>query len=132
MRKTLAIIALVALLASCSKTTENTNNLAGRWTIYKLTRQNIEQTSPVTDTTLNYSITFTTDGKFLEKNAYTPLLTDTFYNLVAWTFLKDFSQLQLTDTAKGNKARVYTIFNLTENHVELTRNSETRYMRKDQ
>jgi hypothetical protein len=127
MKKALCVFAGLIFLIGCSSKTELTGDLTGKWYIYKITRNNIDQTHLVSDSFQNYSITFTGDGKYVEENVAG---VDTARSPGLWAFQNNYGQLTLTDTAL--KVRTYTVFNLAGNHVELLRNSEDRYLRKYQ
>lgn len=127
MKKAFWILAAAFVLIGCSHQTEYVNDLTGRWFIYKITRDNIDQTHLVGDSFQNYSITFTADGKYLEMN---PQGADSNIHTGTWAFQNSYGQLVMTDT--GNVATTYTIFNLTGNHVELLKDKEDRYLRKFQ
>ena len=127
MKKALLVFAGLIFLIGCSNKGELIGDLTGQWYIYKITRDNIDQQHLVSDSFKNYSITFTSAGQYVEQNVSgidTPRKTGT------WQFQSSNGQLALTDTAR--KTIVYTMFNLTGNHVELLRNREDRYMRKFQ
>jgi hypothetical protein len=70
-------------------------------------------------------VSFTSDGKFIEQNIWGP---DTVLLPGTWEFQDANEKLALSDTVY--KKRVYTIFNLEGNHVELRRNGQNRYLRK--
>lgn len=127
MKKAFGILAVAVLLIGCSKNSEYVNDLTGKWYIYKITRNNVDQTHLVGDSFQNYSITFTGDGKYLEMN---PQGADSNKQTGTWAFQNRYAQLVLTDTAQ--KATTYTIFNLMGNHVELAKDKENRYLRKFQ
>ena len=127
MKKAFWILAAALLLIGCSKKNEYVNDLTGRWYIYKITRNNVDQNHLLTDSFNNYSITFTGDGKYVEMN---PVGLDSNIETGTWAFQNNYGQLVMTDT--GNVATTYTIFNLTGNHVELLKNQEDRYLRKFQ
>ena len=126
MKKALFVFACLIGLIGCSNKKELTGDLTGRWYIYKITRDNIDQRNLVNDSFSNYSITFTGDGKYVESKA-AGLDTTTLPG--SWEFKDNYGKLQLTDTAE---VRLYTVLNLAGNHVELLRNRENRYMRKFQ
>ena len=125
MKKVFFVLAGLLLLVSCSNKNELTADLTGKWYIYKLTRNNIDQSQLLSDSFQNYNISFTSAGQYVEQNAFG---IDTISQTGTWQFQNNNGQLALTDTA--HIQRVYTIFNLVGNHVELLRNGEDRYMRK--
>ncbi|MCW3127622.1 MAG: hypothetical protein JWO03_3280 [Bacteroidetes bacterium] len=127
MKKALFVFACLIALIGCSSKKELTGDLTGKWYIYKITRNNIDQSHLVSDSFNNYSITFTGDGKYVEQSVAG---VDTLSAPGTWAFQNSYGQLTLTDTAMVVKT--YTVFNLVGNHVELLRNSEDRYMRKFQ
>ena len=131
MKRFFAVLVVIVLLAGCSQTVQYTNDLTGKWIIYKLIMNNTDVTSRDQDSIKNYSITFTPDGHYVEQNAVPNsmgVVTDTTYQIGTWAFQNSLEYLVLTDTAMN--VRTYTIFNLQSNHVELKRNGEDRYMRK--
>ena len=128
MKKSVLVFISLIFLVSCSNKTQLTGDLTGQWYIYKITRNSIDEGSLVNDSFKNYSITFTSAGQYVEQNVTN--LVDTSFQTGTWQFQNSYGQLVLTDTAR--KQRVYTVFNLVGNHVELLRNAEDRYMRKFQ
>jgi hypothetical protein len=117
------------LLASCSDKTKFTESLTGRWMTYKILDHNIDITSAKRDSIDHATITYTASGQFTETD--TPPNGAGIYTVSGtWTFQNDFGKLLLTDTVYH--LRVYTILNLVGNHVELTKEGVTRYMRKIQ
>jgi hypothetical protein len=127
MKKFTLLFAAFLLIAGCSQKKTLTANLEGNWYVYKLIQDNIDKTAtaPYSDTIKNYSVSFTSDGKFIEQNIWG---TDTVLLPGTWEFQDANEKLALTDTVY--KKRVYTIFNLEGNHVELRRNGQNRYLRK--
>ncbi|MFN8308950.1 MAG: hypothetical protein U0T73_03210 [Chitinophagales bacterium] len=126
MKKALAVIAALAVLAGCSDSKKLNDNIQGEWYIYKLIRYNIDETAFLTDSIKNYRITYS-GNNYMEKNVFG---TDTVYASGTWEFRNNLETLALKDTA--GKERVYTIYNLEGNHVELRKDGESRYMRKTQ
>ena len=126
MKKVSAVIMGLVLLAGCSKNTQYTNDLSGTWYIYNLTYYNVSQ-SLVTDSLVNYTITFTSNGQFTTQNSYPG---DTLRSAGTWQFQNSYGQLVLTDTLAGKDT--FTIFDLTGNSVQLLRDGYDRYMRKQQ
>jgi hypothetical protein len=127
MKKALVIFAGLIFLVSCSNKKQLTGDLAGRWIIYKITQNNIDQSALVADSFQNYTISFTSAGQYIEQNAFG---TDTSFQTGTWQFQNNNEQLVLTDTTL--KPRTYTIFDLMGNSVQLLRNGQDRYMRKVQ
>ena len=127
MKKVFYVFMGLLFLMSCSNKSELTADLTGRWYIYKLTRNNIDQSTLLADSFQNYNINFTSAGLYTEQNAFG---IDTINQTGTWQFQNNYGQLVLTDTA--HTQRTFTIFNLVGNHVELLRNGEDRYMRKFQ
>ena len=72
MKKILIALAVVLMIAGCSRTTEFTGDLTGQWNIYKLTYKNNDITTypaPGPGDSLklgNYDILFTADGKYTQ------------------------------------------------------------------
>ncbi|MFN8277043.1 MAG: DUF5004 domain-containing protein [Chitinophagales bacterium] len=126
MRKAIAVFGLLLLLASCSDKKKLTDNIQGTWYIYKLVRYNVDLTNVLSDSLYNYRVTYS-GSNYVENNV---VYGDTTASSGTWEFRDNYESLAMIDTAK--KERVFTIFNLTGNHVELRRNSESRYMRKVQ
>lgn len=129
MKKITIILSAILFIASCSQKKTLTDNLNGKWYVYKLLKDNIDKTTvtPYSDTIKNYSVEFTSGGTFTE--TYTlPTITDTTTVSGTWAFENNNEILALTDTI--NHKRSYTIFNLEGNHVELRRGGENRYLRK--
>jgi uncharacterized lipoprotein NlpE involved in copper resistance len=123
MKKALIALSVVFILAGCSKSTQYTQDLTGTWYVYKLTYYSVQQSL---DSLANYTITFSSNGQYIEKNVFG---TDTTYSPGTWAFQNSYGQLVLTDTTKSQTT--YTIFNLTGNSIELLRNGYDRYMRKN-
>jgi hypothetical protein len=126
MKKAFVVILGVILLASCSKSTQYTQDLTGTWYIYKLTLNNVDRQDILNDSLGFDTIVFTSGGKYTENYIYA--LTDTVHKLGTWQFQNSYGQLLLTDTSRVQYT--YTIFNLTGNSMELLRNGYDRYMRK--
>jgi len=129
MKKTITLLAIIVLIASCSQKKSLTDSLTGKWYIYKFIKDNIDKTNitPYADTIRNYTVEFTAGGSFTESN-FLASDTDTTYVKGNWVFENNNELLTLTDTVY--KKRSYTIFNLEGNHVELRRGGESRYLRK--
>jgi hypothetical protein len=131
MKKISLIIVALVLIASCSQKKTLTDNLTGKWKVYKLLKDNIDKTniSPYSDSIKdNYIIEFTAGGTFTE-TYFPPAVLDTTQIPGNWVFENNNEVLTLTDTIY--KKRSYTIFNLEGNHVELRKNGESRYLRKE-
>ena len=126
MKKLIFLFSALLLIAGCNNKKTLTANLEGKWYVYKLLQDNIDKTniSPYNDTIRNYTISFT-DGNFTEQNIFG---TDTVILPGTWEFQDANEKLALKDTIY--KSRIYTIFNLEGNHVELRRNGQNRYLRK--
>jgi hypothetical protein len=129
MKKTFFLVMLIAAIASCSKKEETTQSITGKWEVYKYVKDGIDWTqySPYKDSIVNYTITFAEGGTFLEKN-YFPPDTDSVYLPGTWQFQDRYQKLLLNDTVYGD--RLYYVFNLEGNHVELRRGGVSRYLRK--
>ncbi|MBP6515515.1 MAG: lipocalin family protein [Chitinophagales bacterium] len=130
MKKITLIVAVLILVASCNQKKSLTDNLAGKWNVYKLIKDNIDKTNiaPYSDSINdNYTIEFTAGGTFTE-TYYPPVVTDTTQIPGNWVFENNNETLTLTDTIY--KKRSFTIFNLEGNHVELRRGGQNRYLRK--
>jgi hypothetical protein len=127
MKKTILFLAVIFFIGSCSQEKKLKDNLTGTWYIYKLLVNGIEKTnvSPFVDTLRNYTIEFTEGGDFIERNVFPP---DSVSNAGKWAFEDNNEKLSLTDSANGK--RVFTIFNLEGNHVELRASGRNRYLRK--
>lgn len=134
MKKIFVAIAALALLAGCSKNSQFTQDLTGTWYIYKLTYFNIQNDTYLQDSLGHYTITFGSNGQFVEqyiKQTYNNGI-DSVTNIGTWQFQDSYGQLVLTDTGIAAVKDTFTIFNLTGNSVELLRNGYDRYMRKQQ
>ena len=127
MKKILMAIIGIFLLAGCSKNTQYTQDLTGKWYIYKLTYYSVQVPLSADSLSSNYTITFSSNGQYIEQKVYG---IDTVYNPGTWQFQNSYGQLVLTDTAKVQTT--YTIFNLTGNSIELLNSGYDRYMRKIQ
>jgi hypothetical protein len=136
MKKVLAVLMGIILFAGCSKKSQYTNDLAGTWTVYKVTLNNSPDGN-ATDSFSHYSITFTSGGQYAEFDtlaASGPTATgDTIARSGAWQFQNSYGQLVLTDSAAAGvpASTTYTIFDLTGSSVELLNDGYTRYMRKN-
>lgn len=124
----------ILVLAGCSKTSQYTSDLTGRWATYKLTHNSIEDGQRFIDSFKYDTLTFLAGGTYTDFNVYNvgsvSLPVDTFRGAGTWAFTNSNGQLVMTDTA-GVKT-TYTILNLTGSSVELLRNGFDRYMRKIQ
>lgn len=134
MKKVLgSVVLIVAVVAGCNNKKTLTADLTGSWSVYKFINDNIDRTSAFQDSFPNYTIVFTGD-KFVESYAIAPdtfpLLPDSAFISGSWHFEQNNGKLILEDSVYTK--RTYTIFNLETNHVELRKDVEARYLRKNQ
>lgn len=153
MKKSLLILLIIMVVAGCNKEKIYKENLNGVWQVYKYLLYNVDKTQQFQNQHPNYTITFTSDGKFTEfltnpdtnivngtysfadndekivlTNPYFTFRTDTFMHidtvLVDTTFVIDTIRISHTSV------RSYTIFNLTKDHVQLRNDTSQLYMNK--
>jgi len=127
MKKLLGIALLAFVLVACNKEKVMKSSLEGEWNVYKYLQYNIDRTTDFLGRHPQYSLVFTSDGKFVESFLPTG---DTIPTVAAgtWAFADNLEKLQLIDTVYGT--RTYTVFNLTDNHVQLRNDTSQLYLRK--
>ena len=147
----LAVIALVLVVASCNKDKLYTKDITGTWHGYKYLFRNVDETAQFLAANPLYTITFTSDGKFVEKNHAT--VHDTIINGVTYAdtaygaytygtyaFANKDVNLVLTDTTYALmdtvlvpvlSKRTYTIFNLSGSNVQLDTDTTQIYLAKN-
>jgi hypothetical protein len=127
MKKVLTILFVVFFAASCNKEKTMKASLEGQWNVYKYLQYNIDRTTDFLARHPQFYITFSGDGKFVESFLPTG---DTIPTIAAgtWAFTENLDKIELVDTINGN--RFYTVFNLTDNHVQLRNDTSQLYMRK--
>jgi hypothetical protein len=101
MKKITLIVAVLILVASCNQKKSLTDNLAGKWNVYKLIKDNIDKTNiaPYSDSINdNYTIEFTAGGTFTE--TYYPACSSRYGTQIPgnWVFENNNETLTLTDT----------------------------------
>lgn len=147
----LALIALVFVVASCNKDKIYTKDLTGTWHAYKFLFRNVDETAQFIAAHPLYTITFTSDGKFIEKDHATVRDTvingvtyaDTTYSAYTYgtyAFANKDINLILTDTTYALidtvltpvlSKRTYTIFNLSGSNVQLDTDTTQIYLAKN-
>ncbi len=148
MKKIYALLVIVLAVASCNKETIYKENLNGIWEVYKYILNNTDKTTQFKATHPNYTITFTSDGKFTEFLTYPDstyvngtysfsdnderiVLTNN-YNTMSVNTYTDTLMVVHNDTILTSHTliRKYTIFNLTKDHVQLRNDTSQLYMDK--
>lgn len=148
MKKIYALLVIVLTVASCNKEKIYKDNLNGLWEVYKYILNNTDKTTQFKAEHPNYTITFTSDGKFTEfltnpdstyvDGTYTfadndekIVLQNNYYTYVIDT-LVDTAMVVTYDTIPIPHilTRKYTIFNLTKDHVQLRNDTSQLYMDK--
>ena len=147
----LVAIALVLVIASCNKDKLYTKDLTGTWHVYKYLFRNVDETAQWLAANPLYTITFTSDGKFVEKlngtvhdtviNGVT--YADTSYaasNSGTYSFANHDVNLILTDSTYVLMDtvlvptlinRTYTIFDLSGSNVQLDTDTTQFYLAKN-
>ncbi len=132
MKKLVFIFFVTVLLIGCDAKKSNTDNLVGSWSVYKFTQNNADRTTAFADSFPNYTIVFDAGGNFVEsysKPTLDTLIPDSVFIKGKWAFENKYDYLTLTDTVFTS--RKYAIYNLEAVHVELRKDSESRYLRKN-
>lgn len=140
MKKIVAILLVVIIVAGCNKEKIYKENLNGVWQVYKYLLRNVDKSQQFQNQNPNYTITFTEDGKFTE------FLTnpDSVYVYGTYSFTDNDEKILLENTyntftldTAGDTIfiphtlkRDYTIFNLTKDHVQLRNDTSQLYMNK--
>ena len=141
MKKILLLLAVILVIAGCNKEKIYKDDLNGIWQVYKYLQRNVDKSQQFQNQHPNYTITFTSDGKFTE------FLTnpDSTYTNGSYAFADNIEKIVLTHTDYSNFSidtlgdttfipatieREYTIYNLTKTHVELFNDTSALYMNK--
>ena len=147
----LVVLALVLVVAGCNKEKIYIKDLTGTWHVYKFLFKNVDETSQWLALHPYYTITFTSDGKFVEKDNATVHDTvingvnyaDTVYGSVksgTYSFASHDVKLILTDSAYVLMDtvlvptlinRTYTIFDLSGSNVQLDTDTTQFYYAKN-
>lgn len=146
----IVVVALLVVLAACNKDKLFTQDLTGTWHIYKFLYKNVDETAQFLAANAGYTITFTSDHKFVEKFASVHDTTingvvypDTTYsglNSGTWAFANKDINLVLTDSTlvlhdtilvPTVRIRTYTIFDLTGASVQLDTDTTQAYYQKN-
>ena len=147
----LVVIALVLVIASCNKEKLYKKDLTGTWHVYKYLFRNVDETAQWLAANPLYTISFTADGKFVEKlngtvhdtviNGVT--YADTTYaasNSGTYSFANHDVNLILTDSTYVLMDtvlvptlinRTYTIFDLSGSNVQLDTDTTQFYLAKN-
>jgi len=152
MKKTFgfAILALLLVVTACNKDKLLTKDITGTWHVYKYLFRNVDETAQFLAANAGYTITFTSDGKFVEKFASVHdtviggvTYPDTTYSGVdagTWAFTNKYINLVLTDSTlvlqdtvlvPTVRNRTYTIFDLTGSSVQLDTDTTQFYLAKN-
>ncbi len=146
----IAVLAVLLVLAACNKDKMFTKDLTGTWHVYKYLYRNVDETSQYLAANAGYTISFTSDGKFLERFA---AVHDTVINGVSypdttysgldagtWAFANNYNNLVLTDSTlvlndtvlvSTLRKRTYTIFDLTGSSVQFDTDTTQEYLAKN-
>jgi hypothetical protein len=147
----LVVIALVLVIAGCNKDKLYVKDLTGTWHVYKFLFKNVDETAQWLAANPYYTITFTSDGKFVEKNNATVHDTviggvtyaDTVYASTTsgtYSFSNHYVNLILTDSTYVLMDtvlvptlinRTYTIFDLSGSNVQLDTDTTEFYLAKN-
>lgn len=144
------VVALIIVVAGCNKDKLYSKDLTGTWHIYKYLYKNVDETNQYLTANAGYTITFTSDGKFVEKSASVHdtviggvIYPDTTYsgvNAGTWAFANKDIELVLTDSTlvlrdtvlvPTTRSRTYTIFDLTGSSVQLDTDTTQVYYAKN-
>ena len=136
----LSLLVIIVVIAGCNKEKIYKDNLNGVWQVYKYLLYNVDKTQTFQNQHPNYTISFTSDGKFTE------FLTnpDSMYVSGTYSFTDNDEKIVLTNTYNTftfdsvgdtiyhahDLTRAYTIFNLTKDHVQLRNDTSQLYMNK--
>ncbi len=150
MKKIYALLLIVLAVASCNKEKVYKENLNGVWVVYKYMFDNTDKTTTFQAQHPNYTITFTSDGKFTEfltnpdttivagtysfaDNDEKIVLTNTYNTISVYTYTDTLSVVHNDTTLLPHTLnRKYTIFNLTKDHVQLRNDTSQLFMNKPQ
>ena len=66
MKKILLLLAVILVIAGCNKEKIYKDDLNGIWQVYKYLQRNVDKSQQFQNQHPNYTITFTSDGKFTE------------------------------------------------------------------
>ncbi|MCX6197716.1 MAG: hypothetical protein NTY88_00655 [Bacteroidetes bacterium] len=148
MKKIYALLLILLVVAGCNKEKIYKDNLNGLWEVYKYILNNTDKTTQFQTTHPNYTIAFTSDGKFTETQSFidTTIVNGTYtfedndekivlqneYYTYYIDTLYDTAMIAYYDTLElpHTLTRKYTIFNLTKDHVQLRNDTSQLYMDK--
>jgi ABC-type glycerol-3-phosphate transport system substrate-binding protein len=143
----LLLVALVILIAACNKQKTDAKELTGTWHVYKYLYQNADETAQWLLANPLYTITFTSNGTFVEKDGAQihdtviggVTYADTVYsgtNSGTYAFANNYTHLILTDSitvlqdsvlVRIPAQRNYTMFDLSGSNVQLDSANTSEY-----
>lgn len=130
--KVLALLLVVLVIAGCNKEKLFKEKLAGTWRVYKYLLYNVDKTTFFQNTYQDYKITFTEGGEFTEyfsSSGDSILVNGTYsFDLNDDKLLLEHNYFDVTDSTTKTVKRRYTVFNLTEDHVQLRTDTSQLYM----
>jgi hypothetical protein len=131
MKKILAFVFVLAVIAGCNKEKIYKENLNGTWKVYKYLLRNVDKTNTFNTQFPNYIITFTDAGQFTEFfiNPDSTFVTGTYsFDDNDEKIILENTYLDPIDSVNKTIKRKYTIFNLTRDHVQLRNDTSQLYM----
>jgi hypothetical protein len=146
----IVVLAVLLVLAACNKDKMFSKDLTGTWHVYKYLYRNVDETAQYLAANAGYTISFTSNGKFLEEYGTVHdttingvQYTDTTFsglNSGTWAFANNYNNLVLTDSTlvlndtvlvPTVRTRSYTIFDLTGASVQLDTDTTQFYLAKN-
>jgi hypothetical protein len=131
MKKIVAFVFVLAVIAGCNKEKIYKENLNGTWKVYKYLLRNVDKTSLFNAQFPNYYITFTDAGQYTEFyiNPDSTFVTGTYsFDDNDEKIILENTYLDPIDSVNKTIKRKYTIFNLTRDHVQLRNDTSQLYM----
>lgn len=131
MKKIVAFVFVLAVIAGCNKEKVYKENLNGTWKVYKYLLRNVDKTGLFNSKFPNYYIKFTKDGAFTEfyKNPDSTFVNGTYsFADNDEKIILENTYLDPIDSVNKTIKRKYTIFNLTRDHVQLRNDTSQLYM----
>lgn len=130
--KILTLLLVVLVIAGCNKEKLFKEKLAGTWRVYKYLLYNVDKTTFFQNTYQDYKITFTEGGEFTEyysSSGDSILVNGTYsFDLNDDKLTLEHNYFDVTDSSTKTLKRRYTVFNLTEDHVQLRTDTSQLYM----